>query len=61
KPRIGSKKLDLVKYGVFLAQLGLLPFFVINPAVAELKDNNFPTTTENLVRDTYLHYEISTS
>ena len=53
--------MNLVKYGVFLAQLSLLPLFLaINPAVAE-SINNSQTTKTNFRRDISSRHEVSTS
>ena len=53
--------MNLVKYGVFLAHLSLLPLFIaINPAAAE-SINNSQMTKTNFVRDISSRHEISTS
>ena len=52
--------MNSIKYGVFLSQLSLLPFFItINPAAAE--SINTPTTKTNFIRDISSRREVSTS
>ena len=52
--------MNSVKYGIFLAQLSLLPFLVtINPAAAE--SINLQTTRTNFIRDISSRQEVSTS
>ena len=53
--------MNLVKYGVFLAQLSLLPLFIaINPAVAD-SINNSQMTKTNSIRDISSRHEVSIS
>ena len=53
--------MNLVKYGVFLAQLSLLPLFIaINPAAAE-SINNLQMTKTNSIRDISSRHEVSIS
>ncbi len=53
--------MNLVKYGVFLAQLSFLPLFIaINPAIAE-SINNSQTTKTNSMPDISSRHEVSIS
>ena len=53
--------MNLVKYGVFLAQLTLLPLFIaINPAAAE-SINNSQITKTNSIRDISSRHQVSIS
>ena len=61
KQKIGNKKLNLIRYGVFLAQLTFLPLFIaINPAAAE-SINNSQTTKINFIQDISSRYKVSIS
>ena len=54
--------MNLFKYHIFIAQLCLLPFFlVINPAAAELIKDNSQTTETNLIRDISSRHKVSLS
>ena len=54
--------MNLVKYGVFLAQLSLLPFLVtINSATAESVENNSQIIETNFRRDLSSRHEVSIS
>ena len=54
--------MNLFKYSIFIAQLCLLPLFlVIDPAAAELIKNNSQTTETNLIRDISSRHEVSIS
>jgi iron complex outermembrane receptor protein len=62
KQSIRNKKLNLVKYGVFLAQLSLLPFLVtINPATAESIKNNSQIIETNFIRAPFSRHKVSSS
>ena len=54
--------MNLFKYNIFIAQLCLLPLFlVINPAVAESIEDNSQTTEANLIRDISSRHGVSSS
>ena len=61
KQSIRNQKLNLVNYGVFLAQLSLLPFLVtINPAAAESISNS-QVAKANSIQDISSRHEVSSS